>query len=297
MLILSSCSSAYRTAQTPDDVYYSPATPRVYANNSNDDRNEEYTEEETYDENGEGNYVTYEDEDGESYDYARRIERFNYPYSGSYWDGYYDALYNRPFGGFGWNTWGPSIGIGLGWGYSPWRMNSWYGGGWGGWYDPWYTSSWGYGGWGHPYYPYYGGGWYGGGYIKSNPRPANSWGPRGAAASRVFSPSTRPNTTGNAPTRVYNGRSSSGTAPANAPRRTFRPSPSERPVTQPSRSNNQPSRQAERRSNAPARQQRTYEAPRRESAPTRTYPSNNNNNNSNSPSRSAPSRSFPRGGR
>jgi uncharacterized membrane protein YgcG len=41
-IALSSCSSAYRTAQTPDDVYYSPGKPAGYATSSNDNNGEYY---------------------------------------------------------------------------------------------------------------------------------------------------------------------------------------------------------------------------------------------------------------
>ncbi|MCK7556192.1 hypothetical protein MKQ70_14675 [Chitinophaga sedimenti] len=215
MLVLSSCSSAYKTAQTPDDVYYSPSRPVYAANNQRqasksnvDQDSERYV---TYDDNGRSTdtYVTYEDSDEEKYDYARRMDRFNRPYSGSYWDNYYydDFYYGSPrmYGMYGssmmyspyaWGRpWGSSFGMSLGWG-----MGGFYGGyspysawGWGSPYSSFYYGSpysyWGggYGGWGN----YYGGGWgypgyYHGGGAGYKPRPANSWGPRGSSSSVIY---------------------------------------------------------------------------------------------------------------
>ena len=172
LLALSSCSSAYKTTQTPDDVYYSPRVKPAYAasnDNNRQDNNANYT-----DASDGGTYVTYDDED--EGDYSRRINLFNSNYSGSYydyyspniysgyygspyygsswgmsmgWGGYYGSRWGSPFYGSYWG--GPSISIGLGWG-------------WGGYYDPWMYSGWGYGGWG--YNPWYYGGYYGGYYGR-----------------------------------------------------------------------------------------------------------------------------------
>ncbi|ASZ11990.1 hypothetical protein KTO58_14865 [Chitinophaga pendula] len=194
LLIFSSCTTAYQTARTPDDVYYSPRSERTYASNNNRDGN-------YYQQDGrvvqgtddDSNYVTYDD--GEKGDYARRIERFRNPYNGSYYDDgyagspniYMNNYYGSGFGGsglglgFGWgsgwgspwyNSWGPSISLGFNWGwgsgfYRPW-YDPWYGGGWygGGWGSPWYPHAWGGGGWGYPGW----GGWHGGPvYIVNTP--------------------------------------------------------------------------------------------------------------------------------
>jgi hypothetical protein len=326
LLVLSSCSSAYKTAQTPDDVYYSPARERVYANNTA--RNTDEYAEETYTDNeGDDNYVTYSDEDEERYDYARRIDRFSRGYNGNYWDGYYfddfygPSIYVNNYWGSGWNRWGsywgPSISFGLGWGYNPWGWNSWYGG----WGNPWYGS-----GWYHPgYYSYYpgwygggyGGGWHGGGWAGGyyNPRPANSWGPRGSSTSRIFDGNRsnytpRPNNRGSAPIRTFDRSSGNNVQPGNVndrstnrytPRRTFQSSPNERPVTQPNRQVT-PSRTFDRSDSRPAPDFRqSSPAPQRQSspAPSRTFerssppPSNNSGSNSSG----TPARTFrPRGG-
>ncbi len=332
VLVLSSCSSAYQTAQTPDDVYHSPARPQtVYASNTASNTRSDVVEE-TYDDNGD-TYVTYQD-DEERYDYARRIDNFSRGYRGNYWDGYYyDDFYGSPnvyinnYYGSRWGSWGsywgPSFGIGLGfgWGYNPYR--------WGGWYSPWY-------GYHNPWYsPWYGSGWYGSGWHGggwgypvwgghySNPRPSNSWGPRGSASSRVFNTGSgnvntgNRNTSGAAPRRVFDRSGTPTTTPGNgssAPRRVFDRSSSERPASQPSNSTrrvfqrssserpvSQPTydRSNERRSipqrSAPVRSEPTYRAPERSSAPARSYPSSSPSNNSGS--NSAPARTFrPRGG-
>lgn len=326
LLVLSSCSTAYQTAQTPDDVYYSPGKAKVYANNTRSTQQQaSNADEETYNDNGDDNYVTYQDEDEERYDYARRIDRFSRGYSGSYWDGYYaDQFYGGPsiymnnYYGFGYPTWGNSFSIGLGWGYNPYRWNSWYGNGWYGgggyyghpWYNNWYGGSGWYGsGWygGGGYYP--GGGWHGGGGYYT-PRPSNSWGPRGSSSSRVFNDrynnsTPRPNTSGSAPRRVFD-RSNGGNVvnPGNTggrvnnggvPRRTFDRAPSERPATQPgSEPSSRPARQApvrnyDRSDDRPVRQsspEPTYRAPAPErSVPERSYPSSSP---SSSPSNSSP---------
>ncbi|MGX5817029.1 hypothetical protein ACWKWU_02470 [Chitinophaga lutea] len=336
LLVFSSCSSAYQTAQTPDDVYHSPAkAPTVYASNTGSDTRYSRASanaEETYTDNGD-TYVTYDD-DEERYDYARRIDNFSRGYRGGYWDGYYfDDFYgpslsiNNYYGYGGWGSyWRPSLSIGIGWG-NPW-YNSWYSPwysawgpyyGYGGWYSPWYNGWYG-GGYGH-YYPgggwgyYPGGGWHGGGGYY-NPRPSNSWGPRGSSSSRVFNNnryyndgSVRPNGSGSAPRRTFS-PSTGGDAggrfsqPSNnnsrtAPRRVFTPSQSERPVSQPSYNGNRQSSQPSYQRTAPTR---TFEpsqrsAPERSSTPSRSYTPSNSGSSSGSSGSSAPSRTFrPRGG-
>jgi hypothetical protein len=258
LFILSSCSSAYKTTQTPDDVYYSPRVKPTYAasNNQNND-NVNAT-----DADGDGGtYVTYDDED--QGDYSRRINLFNSNYSGAYYSpNVYSGFYGSPYYGGGWGInsyygggfgygwgspyyssfWGPSLSIGFG-----------YGGGWG--YNPWYTG-WGYNSW----YPggYYGGGYYGGGYwgghggyygyASPGRRTRGSFGtsypggrvvgtsPNPGGRTRTdYTPSRR--TVGNNPTpggRVAE-RPTTGGGRNNGdgyytPRRSFTPSAGERPV-------------------------------------------------------------------
>jgi len=185
-LALGACSSTYKTASTPDDVYYSPRQQQQgYASNGKNKnaRQDDYTATSVAASDDEGGtYVTYSDEQG---DYERRLERFGAngsSYSGSYWDGYTDGL--NAGNNFAFNYgWGLGYGGGwgypyssFGWGYSPyWGSSLSLGFGWGsGFYNPWYGSGlWGYG---YPYYayspyyygyyPYYGGGYYGHGWYS-----------------------------------------------------------------------------------------------------------------------------------
>ncbi len=332
LLVFGSCSTAYQTAQTPDDVYYSPAQQRVYASNNQQQRNSQAAraqqqQEETFDEEGD-NYVTYADEDEERYDYARRIDRFGRGYSGNYWDGYYfddfgsNLTINNYYGynswnRFGWNSWyGPSMSIGFGFGRpwggyggwygSPWYGSGWYGNGWygGGYGHGWYGNGWG-NGWYGGGYPGYGHNWGGGYYAK--PRPSNSWGPRGSSGSRVYTTDRynntnyRPNGSGSAPRRQFDNNSGRPVINDRQPstRRTFDRAPGERPANQPA-----PQRESRRtfernydrgNDNTPSRQQsQPSYTPERSSAPQRSYtpPSSSPGNNS-SP---APTRTYrPRG--
>ncbi|ANH79651.1 hypothetical protein A8C56_00485 [Niabella ginsenosidivorans] len=172
-MLLGSCATAYKTGQTPDDVYNSLPPPQdEYANvrQSDDKRYRDY---EAYDD--EDDYADYDDrylrmkvrnrylwsdlDDwyyyGGRYDYSyyNNWYYWNDPF---YWNspwspvGYWNMYYNPYYPGWGWYG-GLGLGYAWGWGggyYNPW-YTSWYGG-WG-WYDPWYT-----GWWGSPYYYGYG---------------------------------------------------------------------------------------------------------------------------------------------
>nr|WP_295867110.1 hypothetical protein [uncultured Chitinophaga sp.] len=263
---LGACSSTYKTAQTPDDVYYSPRQQqRTYASNNGSDGNS------VQDENGRytdapdegGTYVTYDDDQG---DYQRRINRFGSnanTYNGGYWDGYnaasnmymggWGAGYGYgPYSSFGYSSlWGPSMSLGFGWGggyYRPWSYG--LGFGWGGY--PYYGSYWPYyGGYYGHYYPYYAGGYYGGGYYGGGHygggyftrRPANSYGPVRNGNERVRTANYTNNSGGNTGGGGYYRPARGAVAPANGggngnyvpsntdrPRRVFQQSSSERPV-------------------------------------------------------------------
>lgn len=147
----SSCSTAYRSAQTPDDVYYSPAPAQSgYANSEND-------------------YVSpASDQDQNSYAYRNSDES-------QIRAGIDNPIYRSPI----------SLDLGYGYGYNPYGMGSlyspYYGGynplsymslynpymsfGYGGFYNP-YNSFYNPYGFGSLYNPYYGYG-YGGSYIGS----------------------------------------------------------------------------------------------------------------------------------
>ncbi|MEC5143275.1 hypothetical protein [Chitinophaga sp. 212800010-3] len=269
LLALGACSSAYRTTQTPDDVYYSPRQEQrtyAYGNGSNgnsyqDENDANYVQ----GTQGDGNYVTYQDDD--QGDYARRLQRFgDSKYNGGYWDGYNAAsnLYMSSgfYGsGLGWgyspfysSFYGPSLSIGMGWGWGGGFYNPWYGS----WGYPYVGSYWGMGGyWPYSYYPYYGGGgwyghggYYGGGYYS---RPSNSYGPVGGSGERV---SRVPNYTSSGtnggggysrPSRsgVYQPANNGGgyvtpVGSGDRPRRVFQPTAGERPANnyQPGNSGN-----------------------------------------------------------
>jgi hypothetical protein len=292
LLILSSCSTAYKSARTPDDVYYSPKSEKTYASNSNNRQNQGQTSVAAADDQ-DGTYVTYDDED--QGDYARRLDRFNNPsYSGSYYNdgtpniymnnyygsgfGYGYSPYSYWGGGFGspyyGSYWGPSlsIGLGFGWGsgfgygYSPWAYNPWY--------SPWYT-------------PYYGG-YYGGGYGYGHYPGAYGYAApsRGYRTRNGFGGSSYNNgnrvignngsTSGDyRPRRIFSnpsnnggfnngGRTSGNNGSGYQPRRIFRSSPSETPTMNPGNNGGGGRRifSAPERSSSPA-PQRTFSAPSR----------------------------------
>jgi hypothetical protein len=266
LFILSSCSSAYKTTQTPDDVYYSPRVKPTYAA-SNNQNNDNVT---ATDADGDGGtYVTYDDED--QGDYSRRINMFNGNSKGSYYDyyspnvysGYGSPYYGSPYYGSGWGIssyygyggglgygwgspyyssfWGPSIsiGFGYGWGYNPWYSP---------WYSSWSYNPWYYGGYYGGYYPgYYGGhgGYYG--YSSVGRRTRGSFGtsypgrvvgnstpnPGGRTGRTDYIPSRRGSGTTDPGGRVVERPTTGGRTNPDGyytPRRSFTPSSGERPV-------------------------------------------------------------------
>jgi hypothetical protein len=299
LLILSSCSTAYKSAQTPDDVYYSPRTERTYASSNKQDQDQRKVAAASEDD---GTYVTYEDE--EQGDYEKRIDRFRNNYGGSYYDDGSPNVYVNNYygGGFGYSPysyWGGGFGypyyrsgwnlsIGLGWGggfYNPW-------------YSPWYSpysfySPW-YSPWHSPYYAggYWGGGGYyghyfpGGGYYSAPSRGFRSRSNFGGTYTngnpRVVSPS---GSTGSdyRPRRVFRESNTGGfnnggrnTGGNYTPRRIFRSSPSETPTVRPGGNNNSGGGYTPRRvfQSAPS-EMRSNPAPQRTfSAPSYSPPSN-----------------------
>ncbi|MEP7280324.1 MAG: hypothetical protein ABI813_16880, partial [Bacteroidota bacterium] len=139
---LSSCSSVYRSGQTPDDIYYSPAPARQQA--------DEYVDVQKPKEGT--NYQTYE-----QYAESQRDDRFLRMSVGN---PYYMNSYNT-YSGFDWRY--NSFYDGFNYGYSsPW--NNYFA--WNSFYNPYTTGLYfGLGGIGGGYYGGgYGGGYYGGGY-------------------------------------------------------------------------------------------------------------------------------------
>lgn len=164
-----SCTTAYKTGQTPDDVYSSPAPPEseYVKTNRNDDRRyrqyeDEYSDYQDYDDRylrmKVRNRALWSDLD-DWYYYGNRYN-FSYYNNWNYWNdpfywnnpwspvSYWNTYYNPYWSNWGWGGW---YGGYYGWG------GGWYGSYWDPWYSPWYGGY--YGGYGG-YYGW-GGGWYG----------------------------------------------------------------------------------------------------------------------------------------
>lgn len=278
---VSSCSTMYKSGQTPDDLYYSPAPQqRIANNNDNDDgysdnqSNQEYVNVQT-----DQDRTAYSGDDN----YLRMKVRNRAMWSA--FDDYamYDAMYSPYYGS--------SFGLGLGFGYNPYSFYSpfsslyyspysYYGGlGWGGlygynsFYNPYlYNPYYGYGGY---YYP---GAIYGG---KGNytTRPANSYAPRTYNLSRYGSrPANSEITSGrNAPVRVFRNNNNTYVNPGNSSGNTSR-------------------RRSFNNSGSDSRPVRTFDQPSRSSSPSPSYTPSSSGSRS-SGGGSAPSRSPGRGGR
>ncbi len=286
---LSSCSTMYRSGQTPDDVYYSPAPAyqqRVASpNNSNQN---EYTEE-----NDTNEYLSVQTEQdrsaynsGSEDNYLRMKVRN--PSMWSSLDYYGGAMYS-PY------SYGTGFGFGMGY-YNPYSFNSPYfdyamGFGWGGmyspFYNPFYNPYYGYGGYGgyygHSYYP--GGVYYGG--KSGTVRPAGSYSPRTTNLGnygRTRNAELINNT--NKPVRVFRNGNSSGNNYIN-------PGSSSSGNTSPRRSFN---------TQSDSRPSRTFDNNNNSNSSPRYSPSSNSGSSGNRSSGSsiggsAPSRAPGRGGR
>jgi len=263
-IALSSCSSVYRTAQTPDDIYYSPgreaAESYVQVDNQNDRAGRYRTEEA-----GSGDYYTPDDRvlrmKVRNPQMWSAFDDYGYGglgYSGLGYGGYggcgmgyggygYSGLgYGMGYGGFGYGGLGYS-GLGLGIGY----------GGLGFGYNNFYNN---YYGWNSIYNPYYGIGYIGNKTAGPNTR-ARSFNPNtysnrtynstNASRANTTRPGTyRPagqngynntntNTLGTSIRRVFSG-SGSGSNNSNANRGSYYTPNSDRPVRsyQPATNNN-----------------------------------------------------------
>ena len=106
-IILSSCTTAYKTGQTPDDVYFSPARQHdEYVRTDNNENNKYRTDDEYYDDRylrmKVHNHNRWSDPD-ESYYYDKRYYATVYtggicnnpwsPYT--YWNNYYNPYYHN----------------------------------------------------------------------------------------------------------------------------------------------------------------------------------------------------------
>ncbi|MFT3702410.1 MAG: hypothetical protein QM802_08575 [Agriterribacter sp.] len=285
---LTSCSTMYRSGQTPDDVYYSPA-PQYrssqgddYANNDNGGDGQEYVNVQT-------------DQDRSAYNSEDNYLRMKVQ-NRTMWstlDDYsmYDAMYSPYYGsGFGMGYYSPYSlyspysysGLGLGFGYGG------FYGGYNSFYNPYsFYSPYSF------YNPYYGYGGYGsyyGGYYPSKgattTRPAGSYGPRaynlGTYGTRTTGSGTTANG-GSAPVRVFRSNNNTYVNPSNSGRS--------------SGSNDSPRRSYN--SGSDSRPSRTFDQPR-SSSPSPSYtpsPSSGGSRSSGGGGGSAPSRSPGRGGR
>ena len=281
----SSCSTLYKSGQTPDDVYYSPAPQQrvAYANHNNSD--------EYYDDNSGNEYVNVQTEqDRSAYrgedNYLRMKVRNRALWSSlddyAYYGGgmmYSPYLYGGRFGmGMGYNPYSfysPysyfGMNMGYGWGglyngfYNPYSFYSPYS-----FYDPYYSY-----GYGHYYYP---------GSISLKPgnvRPAGTYSPRTSNLRSYGNRSSNPelNNSRNAPVRVFRNGNNNYVNPRNASPGDTRP---RRSVDR--SSDSRPSRTFDRDNSAPS------------SSP-RVAPSSNSGSRSSGGGGSTPSRAPGRGGR
>lgn len=294
---ISSCTTAYRSAQTPDDVYFSPAPERnSYVNSVNDrDRDSYYYR----------NDDSYRND--EEADIRRGIRNPIYRNSSSIalnlGLGYSPYMYSP----FGYSPYYSPFGYGSGYGYNPYMSH--------GMYNPYLYNSYGYGGLGYgglynPYSfyspyglygsPYYGSGYYPGGITlgrvntntgarRYNLSPYNRSVDNSPAAIRN---AVRSNISQGsaAPVRSFNTRPRATTGSENVIRRVFTPSESRRETRNSNRIQN--NRNDNNYNNRNTRQERpTYQAPTRSFES--SAPSSSNSSSSGSGG-SAPTRSFRR---
>ncbi len=266
---LGSCSTIYKSGQTPDDVYYSPAPQqRVAYNPSYQDDEDEYVATDN------GEYVNVQtDQDRMAYSAEDNYLRMKVRNRGM-WSSldYYDPFY----GGFGMGMspyFGSSMRMGMGFGWGGMGMGMGYGSmynpywGMGGLHSPYwgmgsmYNPYWGMGSMYNPYWgmhslynpymynPYWGigSGLHGGGTIKT--RPASSYAPRTSNMGRYSGSRANNNTSGrNAPVRVFRSNDNGtyvnprSTNSSGRTRSTFGNNNSRPSRTFESRSNNAPTR-------------------------------------------------------
>ena len=113
--LFTSCSSAYRTSQTPDDVYYSPGN-KIYTQ-------DQY---ESYPSSSDDEYLRMKVRDRERW---ASIDDYDYWYDSRYYANNYYSPYTSGFSlGLGYNTFYPFYSYSPYW-YSPWQS----------WYNPYYT--------------------------------------------------------------------------------------------------------------------------------------------------------------
>ena len=229
---LGSCSTMYKSGQTPDDVYYSPAPQYRTASSDNDENgnysgngNDEYvnvqTDQDRLAYNSEDNYLRMKVRNRtlwSTFDAYSMYDGFYSPYfGGGFGMGYYNpySYYNsfyHPYSFYSPSSYyGNQWGLGLGWGglYS----------GWGNFYNPYYSSF---------YNPYYGSGIYypGTGKPGTVTRPANSYGPRTYNLSRYGTTSNGEQingNNGNRPRRVFGNNNNNYVTPGRSSSESYSP--------------------------------------------------------------------------
>ena len=142
LVMFASCSTAYKTAQTPDDVYYSPGKTQEYAKVDKEDRQDRYNrrqddEYEDYTSSSEDNYLRMKIQNRYQWN---SLDNNDYWYSPNYaYNNYYGI---NSFNPYSLNSWG------LNYYYSPFASIQPFS-----WFNNYYPSY----GFGYGYTPYYGG--------------------------------------------------------------------------------------------------------------------------------------------
>ena len=114
-ILLAACSPAYKTSQTPDDVYYSPGQKIIPA--------DDY---ETYSSSSDDEYLRMKVKDPDKWG---SIDDYNYWYDSRYYhDNYYSPYTSTLSLSVGYGAYYPSYS------YNPYWYNPWYS-----WYSPYYT--------------------------------------------------------------------------------------------------------------------------------------------------------------
>jgi hypothetical protein len=284
-VIFSSCSTMYKSGQTPDDVYYSPGQERGGYVTTDDDRNDNgydnhtdvssrYLRMKSINRN---RWSSFDDDLNYWNDY-----RWNNPYMMNSW-------YSRPGLGFGYNNWGMG-GIGMGYGHMGYN-NFW------GYNNMFYNNPWA---WNNPFGNYY----YGTPVIILNPKPvyrnpmAN--GPRAYNLNTYTSTNRKGYYNEEGGRRFNNAYSGS-----NAPVRVFNNNPSQGGSTNPGRGGRYINTNSSSGNRGGYNPRSSGSSDSRSSSPTRSFDRGSNNSGGSTPARSsggssggsAPVRSFPRGGR
>jgi hypothetical protein len=124
-LVLGGCSSAYKTGQTPDDVYYSHGPTPAAAKQTQTEEDDVYK---SYQEGVDDNYLRMKVSDRDKWS---QIDDVNY------WYGYSNPYIPYSTGWYGYPGWSVSVGMSFGYGYSGWYNPFYFTGYYGNWNNPW----------------------------------------------------------------------------------------------------------------------------------------------------------------